>query len=181
MLSRIAHEEDRSFDVPLMLREEDALIKHTARWLFEELSAETPPTRLLWSTAGVTLAMRLLRSRAPANTSYRGGLAPWQVRRMTEYLHAHLADDLPLATLAELVGLSSNHFCTAFRISLGEPPHRYLVRLRLRRAKELLFDRSLSITDVALAVGFSSSAHFATAFRKQVGASPSAYRRECVW
>ncbi len=180
LLNRIAQEEGRSFDVPLLLRGKDALVKQTARWLFEELSSEMGPTRLLWTTAGATLAMRLLSSPVSAKDSYFGGLAPWQLRRVREYLEAHVADDLPLAMLAELVGLSSNHFCTAFRISLGEPPHRYLIKLRLERARELLADRCLSITEVALAVGFNSSAHFATAFRKQTGVAPSTYRQDCL-
>lgn len=107
-----------------------------------------------------------------------GGLAPWQVRRVVEYLEAHLADDIQLASPAELVGLSPSHFCTAFRLGIAEPPHRYLLRRRIERAQELLADPRLSVTDVALAVGFSSSSHFATAFRQHAGMPPRAYRRE---
>lgn len=110
----------------------------------------------------------------------RGGLAPWQVRRVAEHVEAHLAEDISLAELARLVGLSPNHFCTAFRISLGDPPHRYLARRRMARARELLADSRLSVTNVALAVGFGSSAHFATAFKAHVGSTPTAYRREVL-
>jgi AraC family transcriptional regulator len=110
----------------------------------------------------------------------RGGLAPWQVRRVAEHVEANLASDISLAELARLVGLSPNHFCTAFRISLGDPPHRHLARRRVARARELLADPRLSVTDVALAVGFGSSAHFATAFKAQVGSTPTAYRRDVL-
>jgi AraC family transcriptional regulator len=82
-----------------------------------------------------------------------------------------------LADLAAVAGLSPNQFCTAFRITMGEPPHRWLVRRRIERARDLLADPRLTITDVALSVGFGSSAQIATAFRKNVGATPSAYRR----
>ena len=107
-----------------------------------------------------------------------GGLAPWQIRRITECLEVQLADDLPLDTLAELVAPLPNHFCTAFRRSLGEPPHRFLVSRRVARAKEPLTQTALDITGIALLVGFSSSAHFATAFRKQTGVTPTMFRRE---
>ncbi|MFC5422864.1 helix-turn-helix transcriptional regulator [Bosea eneae] len=80
--------------------------------------------------------------------------------------------------LAALVGLSPNHFCTAFRVSMGEPPHHWLVRRRIDRARGMLVDPRFTVTEVALACGFSSSANFATTFRKHVGASPSAWRRE---
>lgn len=108
----------------------------------------------------------------------RGGLAPWQLRRVVEHLEANLAEDVRLASLAELVQLSTSYFTTAFRITMGEPPHRWLIVRRVERAKGLLADPGLSITDVALAVGFGSSAHFATVFRKQVGVTPTDYRRE---
>jgi AraC family transcriptional regulator len=61
---------------------------------------------------------------------------------------------------------------------MGEPPHRYLVRLRIERAKELLVAQRTPITEVALAVGFGSSAHFSTVFRKHVGVAPTVWRRE---
>lgn len=115
---------------------------------------------------------------AAGESELRGGLARWQLRRVMECMDANLSEDLALATLASLVGLSSNHFCTAFRESTGEPPHKFLVRRRITRAQELLADRRMSVTDVALSTGFSSSAHFTTSFRKAIGLTPSAYRQQ---
>lgn len=140
-----------------------------------------PLDRLYTDTLGCAAAMRLIREHSvgrPSREVLKGGLAPWQVRRVTEFLTAHLEDEVSLDTLARLVNLSPNHFCTAFRQSIGEPPHRHLARLRIERAKSLLLDLRLSITDVALATGFGSAAHFATAFRKEVGVTPSTWRRE---
>lgn len=57
-------------------------------------------------------------------------------------------------------------------------PHRWLVQRRIARACEMLADPRVSVTEIALACGFSSSQHFATAFRKHMGATPSAYRRD---
>lgn len=115
-------------------------------------------------------------SRGPPADPARGGLAAWRLRRVLEYMHANLAEDLPLADLSKLAGLSPRHFCTAFRHSTGLPPHRYLAERRIERARELLADPSLSMTAVAMAVGFGSSQHFATMFRRNTGATPGGYR-----
>lgn len=168
----------------------DIVVRRIGQEMMAEMREGQPLSRLRVDALGQDLAIQLLRrwsnlagTRALAREleqQRRGGLAPWQLRRVTDCLEANLADDLPLAVLAQLVGLSPNHFCTAFRITMGEPPHRWLVRRRIERAKEMLADPRLNVTDVALAVGFGSSAHFATAFRKQAGVTPSTYRREVL-
>jgi AraC-like DNA-binding protein len=84
---------------------------------------------------------------------------------------------LSLETLARMVGLGPAHFCTAFRQSTGLPPRRWQLRLRTERAKTLLADPWLSLTEIALACGYASSSHFATSFRRATGVSPSMYRR----
>lgn len=109
-----------------------------------------------------------------------GCLTPRQASKVTEYIEAHLDGDPLLADMAGLLGLTPNHFSTAFRRTLGEPPHRYLTLRRIERAKSLLLDDDLTVTDIALATGFSSSAHFATAFRRHVGTSPTDWRRARV-
>jgi AraC family transcriptional regulator len=64
-----------------------------------------------------------------------GGLAVWQQKRVADYIEEHLADDVPLATLARLAQLSPYHFSRAFRQSLGMPPHRYHISRRIELAK----------------------------------------------
>lgn len=122
----------------------------------------------------------LQQLRAPAAKQAQiasGGLAPWQVRKVCSYLDERLGEKVRIGALADLVALSPNHFCTAFRRSTGEPPYRYLLRRRLDRAQALLWVKDdLSITEVALAVGFGSSAHFSTIFKKEVGISPSEWK-----
>lgn len=165
--------------------EHDPLLERIGRDLLVEINGGEAFSRLRLDALGLDAAIQLLRkhstissSRAVHQTRHRGGLAPWQVRRLTEYLHEHLGADVVLSDLAALVGLSPNHFCTAFRLSLGEPPYRYLTRLRVDQAKRMLATSSCSVTEIALAVGFGSSAHFATVFRKRQGVTPSEWRRE---
>jgi AraC family transcriptional regulator len=115
-----------------------------------------------------------LRVRAPV---VRGGLATWRQKRVADYIEEHLADTIRLATLAGMVRLSPFHFARAFRQSFGVPPHRFHNSRRIERAKALLADDTLSMTEIGLRLGFSESSAFATSFRKLTGLTPSDYRR----
>lgn len=113
-----------------------------------------------------------------SDANARASLAPWQLKRALERIEADPAEDLSLADLAAAVGLSPSHFCRAFGQSTGVPPHRYRLGRRMVRAKELLTQTQLPITDIALSLGFSSSQHFAAAFRAESGLTPSEWRRK---
>ncbi|ADV81798.1 helix-turn-helix domain-containing protein [Terriglobus saanensis] len=88
-----------------------------------------------------------------------------------------LRGDLDLETLATESGYSRSHFLRMFRASTGCTPHRYLLQLRLERAKELMRQKSVSLIDIAALCGFSSHAHLSKMFRQIVGMPPSEYRR----
>jgi AraC family transcriptional regulator len=107
----------------------------------------------------------------------RGGLAPWQMRRITEYLEAHLADTIPVRDFAQLVGMSRSHFNLAFRTTTGIPPYRWQLNARIHRAQELLLERALPLVEIALQTGFADQSHFTKSFRRCVGTSPAAWRR----
>lgn len=128
----------------------------------------------------VLLAHELVRlnNGGAAASPARGGLAGWQQKRVADYIESHLADNVPLASLAALVDYSPFHFARAFKRSFGLPPHRYHVNRRIERAKELLAVPGNSVTAVGLAVGFAETSSFSAAFRKLTGRAPSDYRRE---
>jgi len=88
-----------------------------------------------------------------------------------------LKGNLDLETLAIESGYSRSHFLRMFRASTGCTPHRYLLGLRLERAKELMHQKSTSLIDIAAMCGFSSHAHLSKMFRQIVGIPPSEYRR----
>jgi AraC family transcriptional regulator len=107
----------------------------------------------------------------------RGGLAAWQQRVVTTYMEEHLAEQISLATLAQLVRLSPYYFCRAFKQSFGIPPHRFHTSRRIEHAKALLAKPAPSVTDIGLTIGFSETSSFTAAFRKATGFTPTGYHR----
>ena len=107
----------------------------------------------------------------------RGGLAPWQMKRAEETLAADLEGNVSLADLANDCGLSASHFSRAFRQSTGMSPHQWLLKCRVDLAKDLLSNRKLLLSDIALACGFADQSHFTRVFARMTCASPGAWRR----
>src|SRR3712207_4179772 len=87
------------------------------------------------------------------------------------------AEPLDVPSLAGIAHVSEAHFIRTFRATFGETPHRYLQRRRVERAMWLLRSTDRSVTDVCMAVGFSSLGTFSRVFAEVVGESPSVYRR----
>lgn len=138
-----------------------------------------PHSRLYLETLLDLLCIQLLREHAafPLHELPGGiGLRLAQVQRVTEYMKAHLDEAIGLQELADLLGLSRFHFCTAFRKATGFTPHQWLVRIRMERARELLANSRLTITEIALAVGYQTPSSFAQAFRAAIGITPTGYR-----
>jgi len=113
-----------------------------------------------------------------APTIHRGGLAPWQRRRAAELLASHLDGSIRLATLARECGLSVSHFARSFRQSFGTSAHRYLMRQRVEKSKELLTRSHRPLSEVALDAGFADQAAFSRTFKAMVGSSPGQWRRQ---
>ena len=109
---------------------------------------------------------------------FKGGLAPWQRRRVVELLHEHLEGELRLATLAEECRLSVSHFARSFRRSFGTSAHRYLILHRIEIAKALLSETNSSLVEIAAQTGFSDQAALTRTFGNVVGVTPGKWRRE---
>ena len=139
-----------------------------------------PPTRMAWEACGILVIHQLLRVAGEQQPSglRRGGLAGWQVRRTTDFIHANLEKNIGLQELATIAGLSAFHFARAFKQSVGDPPHRYQTRRRIERACELLASGDMPIIDVAAAVGYEAPQTLTRLFRREMGVTPSEYRRD---
>jgi len=114
----------------------------------------------------------------PTRAVHRGGLAPWQKRRLMELIDGNLDGELRLSYLAEECGLSVSHFSRSFKRSFGVPVHRYLIARRVDRAKFLLRSSSAPLSEIALESGFSDQAAFSRMFRAFVGTSPKRWLKE---
>jgi signal transduction histidine kinase/DNA-binding LacI/PurR family transcriptional regulator/DNA-binding response OmpR family regulator len=99
------------------------------------------------------------------------------VRKAMAYIHEHYTEAIPREDLARHVGMDDDYLTFCFHKEMGMTPIAYLNRYRVNQAKGLLAQGELSITEVALAVGFSDSGYFTRVFRREVGTSPGAYRR----
>jgi AraC family transcriptional regulator len=110
----------------------------------------------------------------------RGGLSPWQVRKVTSHIDAQLERPIRNDDLATMVGLTACHFGRAFRNSLGESPREYIIRRRVERAQDLMLSTDASLSQIALDCGLADQAHLSRLFRRIVGESPRTWRRARV-
>jgi len=99
------------------------------------------------------------------------------IRKAMTFIHARYSDPLTREEIASHIGISADYLTDCFRQELGITPITYIRRFRIRQACELLRNSDQSITQIALAVGFSDSAHFSRNFQREVGLTPRAFRR----
>jgi AraC family transcriptional regulator len=101
-----------------------------------------------------------------------------RINRTMDYIEAHLGDPLDLETIARVAAFSPYHFHRIFSSIAREPLYQFILRHRLSRAILQMFDTQLSLTEIALDCGFSSSSAFSRAFREKYQQSPSEYRKK---
>jgi AraC family transcriptional regulator len=159
---------------------EDADLQNIALKLKALAEGTETVDRRYCEALGVVLMHELVRvgsGKARTEPPIRGGLAGWQQRAAANYVEEHVAEQIPLATLAQVARLSPFHFSRAFKQTFGVPPHRFHMHRRIERAKSLLSDHDASVTEVGMAVGFGETSSFSTAFRKATGVTPSRFQR----
>lgn len=138
-----------------------------------------PADQLAISSATTLILNHLLKHYVHLNWQdpvVRGGLSPYQLNRVLEFIDSQLAQPLLLSDLAREANLSEYHFARMFKHSKGVAPHQYVMKQRLKQAEQLLRISTLSLTSIALQCGFSSPSHFSNRFRQVHGVSPSAVR-----
>ena len=163
------------------LAERDEVIEQLIRLLLAEAEAPMSGTSLMIDTLSRTLMVHTLRrysNLAPRTPENPSSMSPGRVRHVIDYMRAHVAEALSLAQLAQVGKLSPSRFVRAFRNATGQPPYRFLVRLRIEKARELLEHTDLPVIEVGLRCGFEQPSHFATMFRKVTGLTPRAWRLE---
>lgn len=159
----------------------DPQIEHIGWALKADIEAGGSGGRLFRESLGVALATRLLQRhnvRSLPMRDPRGGLSTTKLKHLVTHIEDNLESDLSLAEIAAVADMSVSHLKTLFRRSTGVPVHQYILRRRVERAKELLQEDALSITQIAFATGFAHQSHLARHMRKILGTTPAALRRE---
>lgn len=161
---------------------QDELVHQIGLSVIEELRNETASGRMLVETCSLMLAARLAHNygdgwsiKYPQTTVRR--LDDVRLRRIRDYIAAHLEEDISVADLASVANLSLFHFTRLFTASFGAPPHRYVAQQRLERSMVLLAESQMALSDIALSSCFSSQTSFSRAFRRATGMTPGRYRK----
>jgi AraC family transcriptional regulator len=185
LLERIAEDQDLppgKAALAARLGIADAELARLMRALSREVERPGGTTSMLSEALIVQLASQMLlrhsESGRPApRTRVVHPFSTQLCRRLDEYLRAHLADAVSIGDLAAFAGVSRSHFIHRFRVSFGTTPHRYLVALRIERAKDHLAN-GLCPLEVAGLTGFADQAHLTSVFRRWTGSTPALFRRE---
>jgi AraC family transcriptional regulator len=107
---------------------------------------------------------------------HSGGLPIRQLRKVQDYVVEHLAEEISIERLAELVELSSSHFSHVFKETTGMTPLQFVTRERITHAQQMIRETTRSLIEIGLEVGYSSPSHFAQVFRRVVGVTPTEFR-----
>jgi AraC family transcriptional regulator len=167
------------------LRFQDPLLTQILLALRRELEQPNPAGNLYAQTAAQMLAVHLLRHytreakeapREPDDASLT--LTRYQMRQVMEFMQAHLDQDLSLDVLARQTGFSPYHFARLFRQTVGESPHKFLLRRRIERAQHLLEKTNMPLVLIAAECGFASQSHLTQVFKRHLGLTPRAYRQD---
>jgi AraC family transcriptional regulator len=153
----------------------DPLAELLSRTLVDNSS---PGDELYAESVGHTFVMhvtRMERLQPKVNA-----LPKWRLKRVHEYVDAHLDEPLSLADLAAVAGLSRMHFAAQFRAATGLRPHDFLLYQRIEVSKAILSGTNIPLAEVALTVGFHAQAHFSTVFKRMTGETPAGWRRAVV-
>jgi AraC family transcriptional regulator len=180
LLTRVAEElggDPARMEVVNRFQTRDARIEHIGWALKAEMEAGDPNGPLFRDSLGVALAVQLLTrhcSSVRENVAVKGGLSGRRLKQVIAYIEDNLGANLPLEDIAGAAGLSVSHCNAAFRKSIGQPVHQYVVQRRVERAGELLREGQLTIREVALETGFAHQSHLAFHMRRILGVTPRA-------
>jgi AraC family transcriptional regulator len=168
-------------NVPPALYFENSNLKSTLQKLQSVLDGSGIDYHVYAETLGLLLLWELRHSahsvRSQPNRA-RGGLTALQLRHIREFIDAQMANRITISDLAAVAGVSQFHFIRAFKDSIGLSPYQYVLSERIRRTKELLAKRDLSLANVAFVVGFRDASQLNRVFRRIVGVTPMAFRRD---
>jgi len=165
---------------PISNRHVDTVLKNFALAMLPALASPHQTNRLFVDHTLRAVAAHLTRTYGSSQQKLpvvRGGLASWQERRAKELLLSNLSGEITLSELASACRVSTSHFSQAFKKAVGCAPHQWLLQKRVERAKQLMLNTRVPLTEIALLTGFADQSHLTRVFSRRVKASPAAWRR----
>lgn len=157
---------------------DDGPARHLIQAMLEINEGDFSANHLILDSISLAIASRCvsLNSRKSSTKTRISPLAKWRLRRVTDYIDAHLFDQIYLFDLSNVAGLTRMHFSTQFRLATGVTPNEYVLRIKIGRAQQLIRETSLSLLDISAMLGFKSQSHFTLVFKKIVGHTPARWR-----
>ena len=155
----------------------DALISALARQLLNQGGIKN---KKYLKTLGKTLLLHLLevvRQNKSSDDLYFGQNNIYCIHKVINYIHDHLAEDLSSEHLAKQVSLSTGHFRCLFQQLTKCPPHKYIQKVRLERAREMLVTTDQPLADIATEIGYSDQAHMTRSFKEAYDVPPAKFRK----
>jgi AraC family transcriptional regulator len=164
---------------------QDEVIDQIVLSILSEMTNETAASRMYVEAASLMLAARIIHGYCDSGSYTLTAPAAHRLdhvrlRRVLDYISAHLADEITLADLARVAGLSTFHFARMFTLAIGVPLHRYVSRMRLENATAEIAAGRSPLAQIAFNARFSSQASFTRAFRRATGMTPGEYRHRCA-
>jgi AraC family transcriptional regulator len=155
----------------------DILIENVCEMLVEELAEPKPGSKLVFEGAAMTLTAHLLRGTVQFPARAASGL-PWRSReRLLKALRADIPAVASVRELAAIAGLSRFHFIRQFKLAFGVTPMQFIENERMTRAQAMLLEGKRSVSEIAMALGYSEHSHFTRRFKAKTGVTPTEFAR----
>ncbi len=167
-------------EIGLAIRKPDPLVWQIVSALKSVLETDPNNSKFYAESMATALAAHFLQYYSickPILYQYEDGLPKHKLKQAIEYINEHLDRDLSLEEIATKLDMSQFYFCRLFKKSTGLTPHRYLIRQRVEKSKQLLKQTELNINEIAIECGFANPSHFAKWFRQFTGISPRQFRQ----